>query len=91
MKDTNEFFNLLSMESGIMDVSSIKQIYNGLTRFFYRELRKKNVVDLPEIGEFELRETGKSGKKVFKGKVVPPYKMVRYVPNRGLREQVKTW
>ena len=38
-----------------------------------------------------LREAGKSGQKMFKGKIVPPYKMVRYVPNRGLREQIKTW
>ena len=91
MNNTNEFFSLLAMESGIMDVSSIKQMYNGLARLFYRELKKKSVICLPEIGEFELRETGKNGKKVFKGKIIPPYKMVRYVPNRGLREQIKTW
>jgi nucleoid DNA-binding protein len=49
-----EFFRNVSLNSGVADLRTIKDIYFGLVRTITREMRDRRVVDLPEFGKFEL-------------------------------------
>ena len=87
----NDFYNSLSIESGIIDVTAIKQMYHGLERIFEKRLRQNATVRLPGIGEFNLKVIGKTGNKTFKGKLVKPYQQIMYSTDRALKRRVKTW
>jgi nucleoid DNA-binding protein len=88
MNNPNDIYNLLSIESGITDLSAVKQLYHALSRVFYKELRTTGSIILPGIGTFTVRTVGATGKHIFQGRVIPPYKMLRYAPDRTLREQI---
>lgn len=50
-----EFFRLVSVNSGVSDLQTVKDIYYGLIRTMSKELRGKQVVALPDWGEFVLK------------------------------------
>lgn len=87
----NSFFNQLSIECGLTSIQSTQQFYNGLVRLFIRELKQRGQVELPHLGRFELRVMGESKPRVFKGAAVTPYKALKYVTNRQLKERMKLW
>jgi nucleoid DNA-binding protein len=90
MKNPKEFYNLLAQESGIIDVSAIKQVYHGLERLFTKKLRQNAIVWLPGIGEFELKET-KRLKDNLTGLPRQPFKRIRFSTERSLKDQIRIW
>lgn len=55
----DEFFKLLALNSGA-DLQTAKDVYYGLIKTISRELKGKQVIKLPDWGEFSL--------KIFKAK-----------------------
>lgn len=57
MKSINqeEFFKLIAINSGISDLSLVKDIYYGIVRTMSRELRDKHIIKIPDWGEFNLK------------------------------------
>lgn len=57
MKSINreEFFKLISIHSGGVDLDTVRDVYYGMVRTIGRELKEKQTVDLPDWGEFNLK------------------------------------
>lgn len=90
MKSINqdEFFKRIAVNSGISDLRTIKDIYYGMVRTMSQELKSKQIIDLPDWGEFELKihksrrfvsVTGQPG-------VLPPKPTVKFAPNYKVKK-----
>jgi len=51
----DEFFKLVSVNSGVTDLQTVKDIYYGMIKTISRELKSKHAVKLPLWGEFLLK------------------------------------
>lgn len=51
----NEFFKQVSINSGIPDLDLVKRLYYGMVRTITRELRGKQTIKLPDLGEFYIK------------------------------------
>ena len=50
-----EFFRLVALNSGISDLQVVKDMFYGMVRTMSRELKEKQVIKLPDWGEFSLK------------------------------------
>lgn len=48
------FFNDLAIETGYMDIESVRQVYYAMVKMLTRELRLNNNTRLPDFGDFVL-------------------------------------
>jgi nucleoid DNA-binding protein len=53
--DSEQFFKLISTHSGVPDLQTVRDIYYGMVRTMSRELRDRQVIRLPDWGEFNLK------------------------------------
>lgn len=49
-----EFFKRVATNSGVVDLKTVKDIYYGLIRTLSQELKGRQVITLPDWGEFIL-------------------------------------
>lgn len=49
-----EFFKLIAINSGISDLSVVKDVYYGMVRTISRELKSGKKIKLPDWGEYSL-------------------------------------
>lgn len=49
-----EFYKLIAVNSGITDLQTVKDVFYGMIKTISRELKNKQVVKLPDWGEFKL-------------------------------------
>lgn len=52
---SDEFFKLISINSGITDLSAVRDIFYGMIKTISRELKEKETIKLPDWGEFTLK------------------------------------
>jgi len=88
MKIQSDFYNLLAVESGINDLSAVKQVYHGLNRLIGKKLRTEGKIELPEIGEMRIRPCAEH---MLRGQRIPASKKVMFVFKRSFKDRVKNW
>jgi len=88
MKMQSSFYNLLAAESGINDLSAVKQVYHGLNRLISRKLRTEGIIELPDIGEIQIKP---SKEHMLRGRRIPASKRVAFNFKRGFKDKVKNW
>lgn len=49
-----EFYKMIAVNSGISDLQVVKDIFYGMIKTISRELKSKQVINLPDWGEFSL-------------------------------------
>lgn len=52
---SDEFFKLISLNSGGLDIQISKDVFYGVLKTITRELRDKQTVKVPDFGEFSLK------------------------------------
>jgi len=52
---SEEFFKKIAINAGIRDLDTVKDFYYGMVRTISRELKDKQIINLPDWGEFNLR------------------------------------
>lgn len=52
---SEEFFKLVAVNSGMVDMETTKRIYYGIIKTISRELKNVQIVKLPDWGEFVLK------------------------------------
>ena len=86
---TEEFFRLVAVNSGISDLDVIKRVFYGMVRTITRELRDKQIVKLPDFGEFVL-VIHKSRKykttKTHENIILPPKPTVKFRPDWKVKQ-----
>lgn len=96
MKSINseEFFKQVALNAGIVDLQTVKNIYYGMVRTISKELKGKQVVDLPDWGKFVLT-TRKSRKalNVSSGNVeiLPPKLEIRFKADYKVKKYFQEW
>ena len=84
-----EFFKLVSVNSGVPDVQTIKDIYYGMIRTMSREIRDKQIVKLPDWGDFSLKiHKARKMVSVNNGKmtVIPAKPTVKFIPDYKVKK-----
>lgn len=91
---SEEFFKQVAVNSGIVDLQTVKNIYYGLVRTISKELKEKQIVNLPDWGKFLLM-TRKSRKalNVSTGNVeiLPPKPEVRFKTDHKVKKYFHEW
>ena len=80
-----------------MDEENVKMFYLGLVKLMTEELRAYEMIRLPHIGDFEIKEM--AGKSVITGRfpnskisirrLMPRFKAVKFYPNKSWRDYFK--
>lgn len=52
---SEEFFRLVAINSGISDLDVVKRVFYGMIKTISRELKNKQIIKLPDWGEFSIR------------------------------------
>lgn len=84
-----EFFKQISLNSGVSDLQTVKDIFYGLIKTMSREIRNKQIVELPDWGKFRLtiRKSRRSNNvQMMKVVILPPLPEVRFYPNKNVKE-----
>ena len=84
----DEFFKQVSINAGIADLQTIKNIYYGMIRTMSRELRNIQTIRLPDWGDFKLKIHKSRNFISVRGKpgVLPPKPTIKFVPDRKVKE-----
>jgi len=83
-----EFFIQISLNSGIADLRTIKDIYYGMIKTISRELKGKQKIKLPDWGEFNLK-IHKSRRFVSVNGIpgiLPPLPVVKFSPDHNVKK-----
>ena len=88
----DEFFKLIAINSGVSDLSIVKNFYYGLIRTISRELRNKHTIRLPDWGEFVLGIYKARNIKSVDGSMIsiPAKPTVRFKPDRKVKKYFLT-
>lgn len=83
-----EFFKEVSMAAGISDLDVVKRVYYGMVKVMSRQLKARQVVRLPEWGEFKLKIHKSRRFKSIDGVmgILPPKPTVKWIPYDGVRQ-----
>ena len=85
----DEFFKLVAVNAGASDIQNVKDIYYGMIRTMSRELKKNQMVELPDWGKFVLKTyKARKIKDVNLGisRELPPTLMVKFVPDYKVKK-----
>ena len=88
----DEFFKEVSINSRISDLRIIRDIYYGVVRTITRELKGRHKIQLPDLGEFNLK-IHKARKFVsVRGKAgfLPAKPTIKFVANRNVKQYFYT-
>lgn len=86
---SDEFFKLIAIHSGVTDLETVRNIFYGMIKTISRELKDKQVINLPDWGKFVLKVyKQRTVKNVENGIPVnlPPTSMVKFVPDYKVKE-----
>ena len=81
---TEEFFRKVAVNAGIRDLDTVKDFYYGMVRTISRELKDKQIINLPDWGEFNLKVMkGRRTTNVNTGEIIdlPAKTLVKFSPN----------
>lgn len=93
--DQEEFFKKIAVNAGIRDLDTVRDFYYGMIRTISRELKERQIVRLPDWGDFNLkvmkerRTTDVNTKAIITlpaktlVKFSPDYKVKRYFHSFG--------
>lgn len=86
---TDEFFKQIALNSGVVDLDTVKNIYYGMVKTISRELRDKRTIKLPDWGEFYLiickeRRTLEVNTKQYI--TIPPTPTVKFRPAESVKQ-----
>lgn len=85
----DEFFKLVSLNSGVSDLETIRNVYYGLVRTISRELKQKQIIKLPDLGEFVLKiHKSRRSVSVNTGQleILPPKPTIKFKTDTGLKK-----
>ena len=85
----NEFWKEVAMAAGLSDMDTVKRVYYGMVKVMSRQLRARQVIQLPDWGEFRLKihksrkfmdvTTGAMG-------ILPPKPTVKWSPHHAVKK-----
>jgi len=79
-----DFFNKITVHSGISDVNLVRDVYYGLIKTISRELKEAGTIKLPDWGDFTLK-VHKSRKMIDVNEkipiVIPAKTVVKFNPD----------
>ena len=84
-----EFFKLVAINSKVVDLRMVKDIYYGMVKTISKELKNTGIVNLPDWGDFFLRTyKTRSTTDVNTGRkiMLPPQTMVKFSPDRNVKK-----
>jgi len=86
---SEEFYKNIAINSGISDLQIVKDIFYGLVKTMSRELKNKQVIKLPDWGEFRLtihksRRMVDVNEKVIR--TIPAKPTVKFIPDYKLKK-----
>lgn len=86
--EPEEFFKKVAVNSGVSDLSIVRDIFYGIVRTISQELRARHSIKLPDWGEFLLKVyKSRSIVSVQGGKVtLPPKPMVKFIPDYKMKK-----
>lgn len=91
---SEEFFKQVALNSGIVDLQTVKNIYYGIIKTISKELKGKQVINLPDWGKFFLT-TYKSRKalNVSNGEIeiLPPKLAVKFQADYKVKKYFREW
>lgn len=91
---SEEFFKQVAINSGVVDLETVKNIYYGIVRTISRELRNKQVVNLPDWGEFVMVvHKSRKALNVTTGEleILPPKPTVKFKPDYKVKKYFYEW
>jgi hypothetical protein len=89
--NTEEFFKLIATESGL-DPGTVSRVYFSMIKIICRELRGKQIVKLPDWGEYCLKVLASHRKFILSGfgegsfKVIPPLTLLKFKPDYKVKK-----
>jgi len=89
-----DFFKLLSIHSGVSDLSTVRDIYFGMIKTISRELKEKEIIRLPDWGEFKLKtHKERIAVDVNDGnkRMLPPKTVVKFTPDYKVKKYFYEW
>lgn len=91
MKSINseEFFKQVAVNSGIVDLQTVKNIYYGMVKTISRELRGRQIINLPDWGKFSLflRKSKKTlNVSSREMEILPPKTVVKFQPDYKVKK-----
>jgi nucleoid DNA-binding protein len=90
--EPQEFFKLVAINSGVNDISAVRDIYYGIIRTVSRELKDKQRIKLPDWGDFYLILQKSKETFVVHGEnprtrvVLPPMFLVKFKPDHKVKK-----
>jgi len=87
-------FSKVTLNSGISDLQTVKNVFYGLIRTISRELRDNQSVNLPDWGEFKLHiHKSRRSMNVYTRKIenLPPKTTVKFVPDDNVKKYFYDW
>lgn len=89
-----DFFKQIAVHAGISDLTVVKDVYFGMIKTISRELKDKEIINLPEWGYFDLRvHSERMSVDVNDGKkrVLPPKTVVKFTPDYKVKKYFYEW
>lgn len=85
---TDEFFKEVAINSGVSDLQTVRNIFYGMVKTISKQLTARQIVKLPDWGEFKLK-IHKSRKFVsVNGEpgILPPKPTVKFSPDYKVKK-----
>ena len=82
-----EFFKKVAINSRTADLETVRGVFYGMVKTISKELLARNVVNLPDWGEFSLKIHKSRNVGNLKGgkRTLPPKPMVKFIPDYKVR------
>ena len=87
--NSDDFFKQVAINSGINDLRTVSDVFYGMVKTISRELKDKQVVQLPDFGEFTLKvRPGRNFMDVNTRKLcfLPPRAIINFSPTIPLKK-----
>ena len=87
--NSNDFFKQVAINSGISDLTVTRDVFYGIVKTISRELKDKQVVQLPDFGEFTLKvRPARNFMDVNTRQVcvLPPRAIIKFTPTIPLKK-----
>jgi nucleoid DNA-binding protein len=95
-KQKAKFFNDLALEMGLLNDADARKYYYDIVRYVVRTANTKDVVELPDLGTFQVivhkgRRSCVNGLKWQEDKeitYIPPKRTLKFYPDRKVKEHL---
>ena len=89
-----EFFKKVAVNSEVVDLETVRNVFYGMVRTISRELKDKHTIKLPDWGEFYLLiSKSRRSRDVNDGqiRVLPPKTTVKFKPDYKVKKYFYKW